>query len=30
LERDKSSPETDPPAGMILEVGEDAAERTTH
>ena len=30
LERDKSSPDTDPPASMILEVGEDAAERTTH
>lgn len=30
LERTKRSHEPDPPASTILEVGEDAAERTTH
>lgn len=30
LERGKSSLDTDPPASMIREVGDDAAERTMH
>ena len=30
LERTRRVPEPDPPASIIREVGEDAAERTTH